>query len=90
MLIFLNRGESAALGRRMPWASRLFSKSVKGKILNFLYQVQKMISVISVKVQSKKLDFPSSKKLTSFSRDKSKFFVQSCSLLKLVKLNFYS
>ena len=42
------RGGSAALGRRMPWANRLFSKSVKGKILNFLHEVEKIISVISV------------------------------------------
>ena len=47
----------------MPWVNRLFSKSMKGKILNFLYQVEKMISVISVQVQSKKLDFPSLKKI---------------------------
>ena len=45
-----NRGESAALGRRMPWANRPFSKSIKGKILNFLHEVEKMISVISVQV----------------------------------------
>ena len=45
---FFNRGESAALGRRMPWANRHFSKSIKGKILNFLHKVEKMISVISV------------------------------------------
>ena len=44
------RGESTALGRRMPWANRLFSKSIKGKILNFLHEVDKMISVISVEV----------------------------------------
>ena len=44
--------ESAALGRRMPWANRLFLKSMKG-----------MISVISVQVSSKKLDFPSLKKI---------------------------
>ena len=37
------RGESAALGRRMPWANRLFSKSIKGRILNFLHEVEKMI-----------------------------------------------
>ena len=33
-----SRGESAALGRRMPRANRIFSKSVKGKILNFLHE----------------------------------------------------
>ena len=44
------RGESAALGRHMPWANRLFSKSMKRKILNFLHEVQKVISVISVQV----------------------------------------
>ena len=45
-----SREESAALGRRMPWANRLFSKSMRGKILNFLREVEKMISVISVQV----------------------------------------
>ena len=43
-------GESAALRRRMPWTNRLFSKSMEGKILNFLYEVEKMVSVISVQV----------------------------------------
>ena len=38
---------------RQPWANRLFSKSMKGKILNFLHEVKKMISVISVQVCSK-------------------------------------
>ena len=39
-----------------PWAgvclgvNRLFSKTVKGKILNFLHEVEKIISVISGKV----------------------------------------
>ena len=47
---FLCRGESAALGRRMPWANRFVSKSMKGKILNFLREVEEMISVISVQV----------------------------------------
>ena len=42
-------GESTALGRRMPWTNRLVSKSMKGKILNFLREVEKMISVISVR-----------------------------------------
>ena len=42
------RRESAALGRRMPWANRLFSKSMKTKILNFLHEVEKTISVISI------------------------------------------
>ena len=41
--------ESAALGRGMPWATFLF-KSMKGKILNFLHEIEKMISVISVQV----------------------------------------
>ena len=45
---FVSRGGSAAVGRRKPWANRLFSKSMKGKILNFLHEVEKMISVISV------------------------------------------
>ena len=47
-LFACNRGESVALGRRRPWANRLFSKSMKRKILNFLHEVEKMISVISV------------------------------------------
>ena len=45
-----SREESAALGRRIPWANRLFSKSMEGKVLNFLHEVEKMISVISVQV----------------------------------------
>ena len=57
----------------MPWANRLFSKSMKGKILNLLHEVEKMISVISIQVYLQKLDFPL-KKYTLFSRDKSKFF----------------
>ena len=48
--IYVNRRESAALDQRMLWANRLFSKTMKGKILNFLYEVEKMISVISVQV----------------------------------------
>ena len=48
--IFSNTGESPALGRRILWANRLFSKSMKGKILNFLHEVEKIISVISVQV----------------------------------------
>ena len=35
---------------RQPWANRLFSKSMQGKILNFLHEVEKMISVMSVQV----------------------------------------
>ena len=58
----MSRGDPAALGRRVPWANRLFSKSMIGKILSFLHEVEKMISVISVQVESKKLDFPSLKK----------------------------
>ena len=65
------RGESAALGRRMPWTNRLFSKSMKRKILNFLHEGEKMISVISGQVSSKKLDFPSLKKIDlTFKRQK--------------------
>ena len=45
-----SRGESAALGRRMPWSNHLFLKSMEGKILNFLHEVEKMILVISVQV----------------------------------------
>ena len=44
------RGDSVALGRRMPWADRLFLKSMEGTILNFLHEVEKIISVISVQV----------------------------------------
>ena len=35
---------------------------MKGKILIVSYEIEKMISVISVQVESKKLDFPSLKK----------------------------
>ena len=45
-----SRGESVALSRRMLWANRLFSKSMNEKILNFLHEVEKMISVIYVQV----------------------------------------
>ena len=31
----LSRGDLAALGRRRPWANRLFSKIMERKILNF-------------------------------------------------------
>ena len=51
--------QDQTLGRRIPWANRLFSRSMKRKILNFLHEVEEMISVISVRVKSKKLDFPS-------------------------------
>ena len=44
------RGELAALGRRLPCATFLFSKSMKGKILNILHDVEKVISVISIQV----------------------------------------
>ena len=40
-------GESA-LGQGMPWASRLFLKSMKRKILNFVHEVEKLISAISI------------------------------------------
>ena len=45
----LEEWESPALGHRKTWDNRLFSKSMKGKILNFL-EVEKMISAISVEV----------------------------------------
>ena len=35
---------------QQPWSNRLFSKSIKGKILNFSHEVEKMISTISVQV----------------------------------------
>ena len=35
---------------------------MKGKILNFIYEVEKMISVISVQVYPNKLDSPFFKK----------------------------
>ena len=47
----------------MPWANRLFSKSMNGKILNFLHEVEEVISVISIQGQSKILDFLSLKKI---------------------------
>ena len=40
--------ESETLGRRMPWATYLFSKSIKGIILNFLHEVEKVILVIFI------------------------------------------
>ena len=58
---------------RQPWANRLFSKSMKGKILNFLHEVEKMISVISVQVYSKKLNFPSLKKIDLIFKSKLKY-----------------
>ena len=36
---------------------------MKGKIMNFLHEIEKTISVISVQVQTKKFDFPSLKKI---------------------------
>ena len=45
----------------MPWANRLFSKSIKGKILNFLHEVEKMISVICPSL-IEKIGFPFFKK----------------------------
>ena len=45
-----DKGESATLGPHKPWGNRLFSKSMKGKILIFLHEVDKMISLISVQV----------------------------------------
>ena len=81
---------------RHPWVGVclgpivFFQKVWKQKSWIFLHEVEKMISVIFVQDQSKKLNFSSLKKYTLFSRDKSKFFVQSFSLLKLAKLNFSS
>ena len=49
-ITYQSRGESAALGRRMPRPNRRFTKSMRGKVLNFLHVVEKMISVISVQV----------------------------------------
>ena len=65
---------------QQPWANRLFSKSIKGKVLNFLHEV--CPSLIE------KIRFPFFEKKLTW-RDKSKFFVQSFSLLKLAILNFY-
>ena len=48
--VYVCKGESTALGRRIPWANRLFSKSIKGKIFNYIHEVEKMISVSSVQV----------------------------------------
>ena len=45
------RGKSAALGRPMPWANHLFSKSMNGKILIFLHEVEEIIPVIFVQDQ---------------------------------------
>ena len=46
----ISRVESAAPGRLMPWATRFFPKSIKRKVLNFLHEVEKLISVISIQV----------------------------------------
>ena len=82
------RGESAALGQRMPWANRLFSKSIKGKILNFYMKLRTSIRTSLSKLNRKNwISFLKKKAL--FSRDERKLFVQSFSLLKLAKLNFY-
>ena len=49
---------------RHPWAGVylgpivFFFLSMKGKILNFLHEVQKIISVISVQINKKKIRFP--------------------------------
>ena len=43
---------------------------------HFLHEVEKVISVISIQDLSKKIDFPSLKKKTSISREKSKCFLQ--------------
>ena len=43
-------------GSRQPWVgvclgpNHLFSKSMKGKILNFLHEVKKMIPAISLQI----------------------------------------
>ena len=37
--------QGSSVGRRMPWATRLLSNSMKGKISNFLYVVDKVILV---------------------------------------------
>ena len=46
--MLLRREESAALGRRMSWANRLLSESMKGKISNVLREVLEVISIISI------------------------------------------
>ena len=61
----------------MPWATRLFSKSMKGKILNFLREVEKVISVISIEVLSKKFDFHSFKKRPHFQVTKVNFLFKA-------------
>ena len=58
----------------MPWANRLFSKIMKGKILNFLREVEKVILVIDVQVSSKKLDFPSLRGYRTNQTSKNRFF----------------
>ena len=73
-----HRGESAALDRCMPWANRFFfsSKSMKGKILNFLHEVKKMISVSLSKFNRKKIGFPFLKKRAYFQETKVNFLFQ--------------
>ena len=49
-LIIFEEDSAGIWESRQPWASRLFSKSMKVKILNFLHEVEKMISIIAVQV----------------------------------------
>ena len=84
----INKGTSAALGWRMPWANRIFSKSINGKILNFLHEVEKMISVISVQVLSKKLDFPPLKKTDLIFKKQKKDFCSKFFSVKIGKTEF--
>ena len=47
----LRRGESAALGRRMPWATRLFFKVWEEKSwIFYMKYIEKVISAISIQV----------------------------------------
>ena len=86
-----SRGELAVLGRRKPWANRFFffKKYEKKNLQFFTWSWNNDFGYLCPSL-IEKIGFPFfKKKKTSFSRDKSKFFIQSFSLLKLAKLNFH-
>ena len=53
---------------------------MKGKILNFLHEVEKVISVISIQVLSKKMDFPLKKMDLTFKGQKYIFYLEFLSI----------
>ena len=80
-----SRGESAALGQRMSWANRLFSKSMTRKILNFLHEVEKKISVICPSL-IEKIGFPFFKKKDLIFKRQKKNFCWKFFSIKIGKL----